>query len=163
MVVGNKVSTSWPNKFQGIEPVYVLQILGTSVKKSGKLLSCSGDTKKLNLGDWEQDKGRFKVLSFTKTNIPFTLPPSLQHADIKFLTVRKSSEFKITGVYGKSSAEKNCHTAIYEMMKKLYSLFLILAPIKNVHAFQIFMSVSITFVAINHEEMLKKDLASNIF
>ena len=61
------------------------------------------------------------------------------------------------------AVQRKTATAIYEMMKKLYSLFLILAPIKNVHAFQIFMSVSITFVAINHEEMLKKDLASNIF
>ena len=43
------------------------------------------------------------------------------------------------------------------MMKKLYFLLLILAPIKKVHAFQKFMSVLITFVAINCEEMLKKD------
>ena len=82
---------------------------------------------------------------------------------MKFLTVRKLSEFKITGVFGKSSAEKNCDTAIYEMMEKLYPLFLILSPIIKVLAFQIFILVSITFVAINHEEMLKKDLASNIF
>ena len=47
------------------------------------------------------------------------------------------------------------------MMEKLYPLFLILSPIIKVLAFQIFISVSITFVAINHEEMLKKDLASN--
>ena len=45
------------------------------------------------------------------------------------------------------------------MMKKLYS-FLILAPIKKVYAFQKFMSVLITFVAMNYEEMLKKDFAS---
>ena len=43
------------------------------------------------------------------------------------------------------------------MMKKLYSLLLILTPIKKVHAFQKFMSVLITFVAINNEKMLKKE------
>ena len=49
------------------------------------------------------------------------------------------------------------------MMKKLYSLLLILTPFKKVHAFQKFMSVLITFVAINYEEMLKKDFASKYF
>ena len=49
------------------------------------------------------------------------------------------------------------------MMKKLYSLLLILTPIKKVHAFQKFMSVLITFVATNYEEMLKKDFASKYF
>ena len=49
------------------------------------------------------------------------------------------------------------------MMKKLYSLLLILTPIKKVHPFQKFMSVLITFVAINYEEMLKKDFASKYF
>ena len=49
------------------------------------------------------------------------------------------------------------------MMKKLYSLLLILTPIKKVHAFQKFMSVLITFVVINYEEMLKKDLTSKYF
>ena len=49
------------------------------------------------------------------------------------------------------------------MMKKLYSLLLILTPIKKVHAFQKFMSVLITFIAINYEETLKKDFASKYF
>ena len=49
------------------------------------------------------------------------------------------------------------------MMKKLYSLLVMLTPIKRVHAFQKFMSVLITFVAINYEEMLKKDFASKYF
>ena len=49
------------------------------------------------------------------------------------------------------------------MMKKLYFLLLILTPIKKVHAFQKFVSVLITFVAINYEEMLKKDFASKYF
>ena len=49
------------------------------------------------------------------------------------------------------------------MMKKLYSLLLILTPTKKVHAFQKSMTVLITFVAINYEEMLKKDLASKYF
>ena len=46
------------------------------------------------------------------------------------------------------------------MMKKLYSLLLILATIKKVHVFQKSVVVLITFVAINYEEMLKKDFAS---
>ena len=49
------------------------------------------------------------------------------------------------------------------MMKKLYSLFLILTPIEKVHAFQKFMSVLITFVAINYEEKLRKDFVSKYF
>ena len=49
------------------------------------------------------------------------------------------------------------------MMKKSYFLLLILTPIKKVHAFQKFVSVLITFVAINYEEMLKKDFASKYF
>ena len=53
--------------------------------------------------------------------------------------------------------------AFSDMMKKLYSLLLILTPIKKVHAFQKFMSVLITFVVINYEEMLKKDLTSKYF
>ena len=46
-------------------------------------------------------------------------------------------------------------------MKKLYFLLLILTPIKK--AFQKFVSVLITFVAINYEEMLKKDFATKYF
>ena len=53
--------------------------------------------------------------------------------------------------------------AVSYMMKRLYSLLLILTPIKKVHAFQKFMSVLITFVAINYEEILKKDFASKYF
>ena len=49
------------------------------------------------------------------------------------------------------------------MMETLYSLLLILTLIKKVHAFQNFMSVLITFLAINYEEMLKKDFASKYF
>ena len=49
------------------------------------------------------------------------------------------------------------------MIKKFYSILLILTPFKKVHAFQKFMSVLITFVAINYEEMLKKDFTSKYF
>ena len=49
------------------------------------------------------------------------------------------------------------------MMKKLYSLSVILTPIKRVHAFQNFMSLLITFVAINYEEILKKDFSWKYF
>ena len=49
------------------------------------------------------------------------------------------------------------------MMKKLYSLLLIMTPIKKVYAFQKLMSVLMTFVGINYEEMLKKDFASKNF
>ena len=53
--------------------------------------------------------------------------------------------------------------AVSDMMKKLYSLLLILTPIKKVHAFQKFMPLLIIFVAVNYEEMLKKDFASKYF
>ena len=66
-------------------------------------------------------------------------------------------------IFEKSNAQKNCHAAVSDMMKKLYSLFLILTPIEKVHAFQKFMSVLITFVAINYEEKLKKDFVSKYF
>ena len=49
------------------------------------------------------------------------------------------------------------------MMEKLYSLLLIVTPIKKVHAFQKFMSLLMVIVAINYEEMLKKDFASKYF
>ena len=49
------------------------------------------------------------------------------------------------------------------MMKKLYSLLLILTPVTKVHAFQKFMSVLITFVVRNYEEMLKKDFTLKYF
>ena len=49
------------------------------------------------------------------------------------------------------------------MMRKLYSLLFILTPIIKVHAFQKFLSVLITFVAINYEEILKKDFVSKYF
>ena len=66
-------------------------------------------------------------------------------------------------IFETSSTKKNWHTAICDMMKKLYSLLLILALINKVHAFQKFMSVLITFAAINYEEMLKKDFALKYF
>ena len=54
--------------------------------------------------------------------------------------------------------------SVFDMMKKLYSLLLILTPIKKVlHAFQKFVSVLIIFVAMNYEEMLKKDFVSKYF
>ena len=49
------------------------------------------------------------------------------------------------------------------MMKNSYFLLLILTPIKKVHAFQKFVSVLITFAAINYEEMPKKDFALKYF
>ena len=53
--------------------------------------------------------------------------------------------------------------AVSDTMKKLHSLLIILTPIKNAHVFQKFISVFIAFVAINYEEMLKKDFASKYF
>ena len=55
------------------------------------------------------------------------------------------------------------HRKTAVMMKKLYSLLLILKSIKKAHAFQKFLPVLITFVATNYEEMLKKDFASKYF
>lgn len=49
-------------------------------------------------------------------------------------------------------------------MKKLYSSLLIFTPIRKVlHIFQKFMSVSITFVAINTGEILVKDFILKYF
>ena len=53
--------------------------------------------------------------------------------------------------------------AVSDMMKKLYPLLFILTPIKKVHTFQKFMLVLTAIVAINYEEMLKKDFASKYF
>ena len=50
--------------------------------------------------------------------------------------------------------------AVSYMIKKLYSLLLILTPVRKVNVFQKCMSVLRTFVPINYEEMLKKDFAS---
>ena len=49
----------------------MVQILGT-VLQFRKTPSCSGDTKKILLVRLGWDKGRFKVLYFTNTNISFT-------------------------------------------------------------------------------------------
>ena len=48
-------------------------------------------------------------------------------------------------------------------VKRLDSLLLRVAPIIKVHVFWKFMSLLITFVAINNEETLKKDFASKYF
>ena len=53
--------------------------------------------------------------------------------------------------------------AVSDMMNYLYSLLLILIPMKKVHAFQKFTLVPITFVAINNKEILQKDFALKYF
>ena len=58
--------------------------------------------------------------------------------------------------------KKNCHIDVSDM-KKLHPLLLILTPIKKVHFVQKFMSVLITFVAINNEESLRRILPRNTF
>ena len=47
--------------------------------------------------------------------------------------------------------------------KVVFLIAYILSLIKKVHIFQRFMSVLITFVAINYEGMLQKDFASKYF
>ena len=47
--------------------------------------------------------------------------------------------------------------------KVVFLIAYILSLIKKVHTFQRFMSVLITFVAINYEGMLQKDFASKYF
>ena len=142
----------------------MLQIRGTGVKILGKLCAVleikKNNSSNLVLGCY---KGRFKVLHFTNTNISFTLPPSLQYATIQFSRVRKLSEFKITGVYSRKAVQRKTRKNEKVMTKKLYSLLLLMTPIKKVHALQKFMLVSITFVAITHEEMLKKDFVPKYF
>ena len=56
------------------QQIYMLQILGTSVKIVGNL--CSGDTKKLNLGDWGGPK---EGLSYYILQIQLFHSPSLLH------------------------------------------------------------------------------------
>ena len=74
MLVRKRNSTSSPNKFYGIGPVYMLQIL--DIKVLGKLYAVLEIQKNSTWGlGW--DKVRFKALYFTNTKISFTLPPSL--------------------------------------------------------------------------------------
>ena len=54
-------------------------------------------------------------------------------------------------------AEKNCQITTSDMMKKLFSLLFIFPLVKKIHIFLKFMSVLITFVAINSEEILMND------
>ena len=60
----------------------------------------------------------------------------------------------------RKAVHRKTHTAASDMMKKLYSLLLILTSIRKVHAFQKFMSVLLKFVVINCEKKLKKDFVS---
>ena len=53
--------------------------------------------------------------------------------------------------------------AVSDMMKKLYSVLLILISVKKVNPFWKFMPVLITFEAINNEEMLLRDFVSKYF
>ena len=52
------------------------------------------------------NKGRFKVLHFTNTDISFTLPLSLLYAMMKFLRVRKLSEFKMKAMQRKTLTQQ---------------------------------------------------------
>ena len=111
------------------------------------------------------DKVRFKV--FTRLyNFTFFIHPA-SFTLVRYDKVLEIKEVKWIqdnwSIFEKSITQKNCHTAVCDMMKKLYSLLLILTPIKKVHAFQKFMPMLITFVAINYEEMLKKDFALKYF
>ena len=105
-----------------IEPEFILQILGTSVKTIGKLFqplliwrkAALEIEKKTQLGGLGWAKARLKVLLFTNTNILFTLPPSFYHATITFLRIRMVREFKITGVYHeKKCSEKLPHSSFW--------------------------------------------------
>ena len=59
------------NKFQGIGPVYMRQVVGTGHSK------LFWRDKETQLEGLEWDKGSFKLLHFTNTAISFTLPLSL--------------------------------------------------------------------------------------
>ena len=66
------------------------------VKIYGKIPSFSGGTNfYFGVGRLGWDKGKFKFLYFTKTNILFTLPTTFWYGMIKLLRLRKLSEFKI--------------------------------------------------------------------
>ena len=105
------------NKFQGIEPVCMLQILGT---ENSKLFWRYKETQ---LGWLGWDKGRFKLLHFTNTTISFTLPPSLHYVTIKFLSVRKLCEFKITGAYSTKAVQTKTATRQFLIWWKSYMLY----------------------------------------
>ena len=101
----------------------MLQILGTRCKNIRKTLSCSGDTKKLNLGGLEWDKGKFTTIVTTicKYNCFIHL------AYFRLVRYNKVFESKDAmriqdnwNIFEKGSAEKNCHSSVSDMMKKLY-------------------------------------------
>ena len=76
-----------------------------------------------------------KELHFTNTTISFTLPPSVL---VRYDKVFESKEAlwiqDNCSIFEKSSADKDSHSSVSDMMKNLYSLLLILTPIKKVHA-----------------------------
>ena len=80
----------------------MLQILSTSVK-IGKLQVVPEIQKKSVLGGLGSNK-RFNVLYFTNANVSFLFRPSIWYGTIKFLRVKKPSEFKITGVISRKLA-----------------------------------------------------------
>ena len=99
-----------------------------------KTLSCFGDTKKLNLGGLGGTKEglRYYILQINYF---------IYLASFTSLRYDKVFECKEAmwiqdnwSIFEKSSAKKNCHSSVSDIMKKLYALLLLLTPIKKVHA-----------------------------
>ena len=89
-----KDSTSFANKFQGIEPVYKL----------------FWRYKETQLGGLGWDKGRFKSVHSYKCNYSIYLASFTLVRYVKVLRVWKLSEFKITGLYVRKAVQRKTVT-----------------------------------------------------
>ena len=98
---------------------------------------------------------------FTSTNISFTLPPSLQHATIKFFRIRKLSEFKITAVYSRKAVHRKTSTRQFLIWwKNCIPYCLYWHPSKSSCLAEIYVSTDKIY---SNKEMMKKDFASKYF
>ena len=97
------------NKFQGIEPVYMLQILGTSIKILGKLKTVLEILRNSTWG-LRVDKRRFKLLHFKNRTISFTYTPLFQYATTKFSgTYLEFRQISTTELFGITILAKKLH------------------------------------------------------
>ena len=128
-------STSSSHKFQGIKPECMLQILGTSVKSLGKLLICFEDTRKLNLEGWGGTKEGLSSW-FYKYNYFIHLASFTLVRYGKVFESKEAKWIQVTRVSSRKAVQRKIHKAVSDMMKKLYSILLILTPIKKFMPFK---------------------------
>ena len=97
------------NKFQGIEPVYMLQILCTSVKILGKLKTVLEILRNSTWG-LRVDKRRFKLLHFKNKTISFTYTPYFSTLRQSFSgTYLESCQISMTELFGITIFAKKLH------------------------------------------------------